>query len=225
MNFAVNAAITPRAAAKLLISCDINLSDEWPKNSVRMVFEELLSLPIGDILTIIDNNPHGETADVKYIPQFGKTSMVAKVPCYFAQKGQLCADYPQMGLFLKGDPTATLAANTKFGENHGKAAAILGIANCTNKRIVPSSLSAEFCCLDDRIKIAIIKKLLFRIPIIQVLLKASASGKVNGYYPMHELQDSTMRRRGQCLRAIFRLLKEYDDADLNARIDNILWEN
>ena len=225
MDFSIQTSITPSAAAKLLISGEIDVEGTWNPNAAQKVLDELLLLPIDDILRIIDGNPYGKVAEAKNIPQFGKIETILNVPSYFIDNGNCCADYPQLGFFLKPDVTATLVANTKFGENHGKAASILGIANCVHKRIVPSALTYAFVDFDNNLKIEIIKRLLFRIPIVQIILSAATSGKVNGYAPMLQLKDSTKHRRGQCLRAIFRILKGYNHADLTARIDNIVWED
>lgn len=225
MDFSVQASITPSAAAKLLISGEIDIEGAWTATASQKVLDELLALSIDDILKIIDCHHYGLVADIKNIPQFGKIETILNVPSYFVDTGNCCADYPQLGFFLKPDVTATLAANTKFGENHGKAASILGIANCVHKRIIPSALTYIFANLEHDQKEEIIKRLLFRIPIVQIILFSAKSGKVNGYDPMSQLMESTKRRRSQCLRAIFRILKEYNNTDLTARIDNIVWED
>lgn len=174
---------------------------------------------------ILQMRQDGLVADVKNIPQFGKIETILNVPSYFVSNGNCCVDYPQLGFFLKPDVTATLVANTKFGENHGKAASILGITNCIHKRIVPSALTYTFASLEHDKKEEIIKRLLFRIPVVQIILFSAKSGKVNGYDSMSQLKESTKHRRSQCLRAIFKMLKEYDNTDLSARIDNIVWED
>ena len=225
MDFSVQASITPSAAAKLLISGEIDVEGAWDPNAASKVIDALLVLSIDDILKIIDCHQYGEIADIKKIPQFGKIETVLHVPSYFVDNGNCCADYPQLGFYLKPDVTATLAANTKFGENHGKAASLLGIANCVHKRIIPSTLTYAFVNLDHDRKEEVVKRLLFRIPVVQIILFSAKTGKVNGYDPMSQLMESTKRRRSQCLRAIFKILREYNNADLVARIDNVVWED
>ena len=224
MDFFVQATITPKAAAKLLLSGEINLDAIWNEQTSKKVFDELLTLSIDEALDIVDRNTYGALADVHYVPQFGKLETVTDVPSYFVDTGTRCADYPQLGFFLKPDVNASLVANTKFGENHGKAAAILGIANCINKRIVPSALSYGFMDLNQDEQKEVVKKLLFKIPAVQIILCSAKNGVVNGYDSLALLKESTMRRRSQCLRAIFRILKEYNHPTLNNRIENITWE-
>lgn len=225
MDFSVQAYITPKATAKLILSGEINVEGSWTSNSAQKVLNEILTLSIDDILKIVDSNQYGKVADVRDIPQFGKIDTIINVPSYFVDNGNCCADYPQLGFFLKKDAMATLVANTKFGENHGKAASILGIASCVHRRIIPSALTYAFTDMNYEQKEEIIRRLLFRIPIVQIILHAANNGIVNGYDSMTQLMDSTRRRRSQCLRAIFRILKEYNNADLSARIDNIVWED
>ena len=224
MGYWVEAAITPKAAAKLLISSEIDVLSNWNVNTARKVLDELMELSIDEILSIIDCNCYGDVADIKYIPQFGKIETIAKVTCYFVAQGQCCADYPQMGFYLKQDVNATLVANTKFGENHGKAAAILGIAACVDKRIVPSALTEAFCSLEEKAQDEILSRLMFRVPIVQIILKAASKQKVNGYVPMEQLKESTRHRRGQSVRAILKTLNRYQNDELDKRLRNVVWE-
>lgn len=225
MGYSVITSITPHAAAKLLISNEIDISFNIPHDVSSKILDELLALSIEECLSIIDTNNYGDVADVKYIPQFGKTETLLHVPYYFTEKGQTSVDYPQLGFYLKPDLNASLMANTKFGENHGKTMSLLGLTDCVNKRIVPSAFTSAFCSCDANQQNQILLKLFFRIPIVQIILKAASVNTVNGYLPMQALMDSTRRRRSQCLRAIFKLLLAYDDNELNRRINNINWED
>lgn len=225
MSFAVRTSISPKAAAKLLISNEMDLDDTWSNGVAEKVISELLELSTEDIFRIIDSNSFGLTAEAKYIPQFGKIDTVIGVPSYFAQTGSNCADYPQLGLYLKKDATASLVANTKFGENHGKAASIMGMACCVDRRIIPSALSFAFCEMSTEQKHEVALRLLFRIPIVQILLSTAKTGLANGYAPMSQLKESTRHRRSQCLRAIFKIFDEMNNPELSRRIKNIVWED
>lgn len=224
MGFVVHADITPRAAARLLLSGEIDLAGLWLPAVVGKTFDELLELSMDEILQMIDHNPYGQVAEVRHIPQFGKLDTVMRVPYYFVHTGQTRSDYAQLGFFLKNNITASLSANTKFGENHGKAAALIGIADCVDKRIVLSALTDPFCALDHEKQEMIFTRLLFRIPVVQIILRQAAQAPVNGYDAMAQLGPSTRTRRGQSLRSIFHQLRSYHDASLNARLDHVFWE-
>ena len=56
MDFSVQASITPSAAAKLLISGEIDVEGAWTAAASQKILDELLALSIDDILKIIDCN-------------------------------------------------------------------------------------------------------------------------------------------------------------------------
>ena len=221
----INVSITPKAAAKLVLSGEIDLSERWGAVAAQEVLLAISKLSIEDILEIIDSNPYGNVADVKKIPQFGKLDTILKVPAIFFEKGLLCIDYPQLGFYLKRDVNATLVANTKFGENHGKVASVLGLIGCVDKRFVLSALTEAFYTADDELKQRVLNRLWFRIPIVQILLKLAKDKVVSGYSPMEQLKESTMYRRGRSVHGILNWLKTYNNDDLSRRIENVIWED
>lgn len=225
MSYSISTAITPAAAARLIISGEIDLTGNWTQRGAKSVLHELLAIPFCELLQIVDHSQYGAIAEAKMIPQFSKIDTLIKVPYYFSNKGCPCADYAQLGFFLKRDPDAKLAANIKFGETYGKGASLLGIVNCIDQRFCPSVLSNAFCDLDYQEQEAIICRLLFRVPIVQIILKAAANGETNGFTPMEQLKESTKHRRSQCLRNIFKLLDECGDSAVSSRINNIIWED
>ena len=224
MIYSIPACISIRAAAKLFLSGNMDLSYNYPIGTAEKILLEIIDLTIEEVLIIIDDNTYGNIADVKYIPQFGKLENVGKITHYFKDNGTSCADYSQLGFYLKHDIKSSLGANVKFGETHGKASASLGLVLCEQKKICPSSFTHAFYSLNKDQQTELLKKLLFRIPIIQITLKNSRLGQFNGYEPMQILQHSTMLRRGQCLRYIFKTLSTYNDTNLINRINNIVWE-
>ena len=224
MKYSIKATISSDTAAKLVLSNEIDLSDTWTYDQSKEVLNSLLLFDIAEILDII------EWQDVSIIgssevPQFGSAEALAKVPQVLSSTGIQSLSYAQLGYYLKQDVNAKLEANIKFGENHGKGAALLGIAQCINGKISCSSLSAGFCKLHDaQIQNDVIMRLYFRIPIIQLILQNAKTSKYNGYEPIRFFTEITMKRRGQCLRRIFKHLSEIDNAELNRRLNNIYWE-
>lgn len=225
MKYSLKTSITSSAGAKLLLSNEICLKETWPLPSAKAVLNELLLLQIRDFLILVDNHRYGCAVNVQCIPQFGKIENLAKVPYYFVETGEERTDYAQLGFYLKKDVHAKLNSNIKFGENHGKGAALLGLVNCINSRITPSSLSRAFCTYPYKTQEEIIMRLFFRIPIVQIILKEASYRKINGYSPMEGMKKSTMRRRGQCLRSIFKMMQSFQSSDLDMRIKNILWND
>lgn len=224
MKYCISAKITPLAATKLLLTGEMDLSDFSCCNQIEKVWECLLEMPIEQILHIVDCNLLCEVADVKCIPQFGRIETLNRVPYYFCDRSTSSADYAQLGFYLKNDLSATLDANIKYGENNGKGASLLGIVNCMDKRIVPSVLTESFCTLSSEKQQEALLRLLFRIPIIQILLQKSRVNKVCVYEPMSLLKESTQFRRGQCIKSIVKALNTLDSNELRDRLNNIYWE-
>lgn len=223
MKYNILAKITPSAAVKLLITNEMDLSYFNLDNQINQIWDSLLEISVDEILSIIDNLQICEVAVAKDIPQFGRLDTIDKVPFYFEDSSSLQADYAQLGFYLKKDINATLGANTKFGENHGKGASLLGIVKCKNKKIVPSMLTFSFCELSKEKRYKVLVLLMFRIPIIQILLKISKKRQIDGFGPMVLLSESTKKRRSQCVRKILSILKTLDSQELNERLENILW--
>ena len=147
------------------------------------------------------------------------------MPAYFERYGNRCADYAQMGFYLKNDLNATLSANTKFGENHGKVASLLGLVECQEGRICPTVFTSAFCTFSEADQLKILSKLFFRIPIIQILLRSAAHEQVNGYSPMCQLMPSTKIRRGSSVKSILTYIRDITAPELMFRLDNIYWKD
>ena len=84
--------------------------------------------------------------------------------------------------------------------------------------------SAFYSIADINTKLVIVRKLCFRIPIIQALLNSARYGKVNGYSLMTHLEKSTQIRRAICAKMILRELETFQDPELSRRIRNVSWE-
>jgi len=225
MDCSIRSYITPRSAAKLLIADEIDLLTNWSNKEAKSILDALLNLSMDEILSIVDTNCYGKIADVKFIPQFGKLETVLLIPKLMHVRGKNNLDYAQLGLLLKNDPYATLEANTKYGENHGKVAAMTGVVTNMGSRIVPSSLTRPMVELySEEEQRAILCRLLLRIPIVQILLKHAKHGMVNGFDPMSELRESTRLRRSTSVKAILTELRTLEDKVLIERINNIFWK-
>ena len=224
MTFSVPSQITAKAAAKLIISGDIDLDNQWSFQITEEILHEVLNLSIEELLQIVDQHKWGTQADVRYVPQFGKIETIMKVPTCFSKIGQNSIDFAHLGLCLKNDPTASLQSNDKFGDNHGKVASTIGLTNLTERQINYSPITEVFCSLDESTKRKLVIRLFFRMPVIQILLKEASTADYNGYLPIKHLRPSTRIRRGSSIKNILRWMHEEESDILDARINRIFWE-
>lgn len=222
MGYTVPVNITTRAAARLILSDDVDLSEKWSIDQSREVLFSILNFPTEEILEMIDRDKH-PFIEPATIPQFGNTESLMQVPQILLQDGNSSLDYPQLGFKLKKDLFAKMDANTKYGETYGKGAALLGIAMLKDGKFFASSLSKGFCAEEKATQNKLLTLLFFRIPIVKAILGVAKDQAVNGYSLMPDMATSTMKRRGQCLRAIFRELDALGDEELSRRIKNIIW--
>ena len=223
MIFSVPANITAKTAAKLFISGEMDLDTQWSFQTTQQILNEVLNLSIEELLQIVDQHKWGTQADVRYVPQFNNIDIFLKVPECFSKMEQNCIDFAQLGFCLKNDPAARLDANYKFGDNYGKPICTIGLANLTTGHINYSSITEVFCSLDELTKRKLVIRLFFRMPVIQMLLKESATKEYNGYSPIEHLKKSTRERRAASIRKILLWLHEEESEALDERINRIVW--
>ena len=221
----IRVELTPKTTAELIIRSEIDLFDGWGQGQARQVLDEILNLPIDTLLSIVDGVFTSVPIGTDNIPQFGKIENVVRVPQIMLEEKALQVDFVELGFLMKKDPTATMASNQKFGENHGKVASQIGIITCVGTRFVPSVISDSFVNnYDEEQKMDIATKLFIRVPIIRALLRDAKDRQLNGYDYMNLLERSTKERRGSSIRTILKSLKRFGNDELDRRIDSVTWE-
>ena len=224
MEKTVSAQIPITTAARLFVSNEISFDTEMPLEQYTEIIKAIGGLEASVLLQIADHasNCHIESDG---IPQFGSIEALISVPKILMKQGGCPLNYAQLGFKLKNDLNAKLEANIKFGENHGKGATQIGLVQCMNGMFSLTPIGKAFCCIDDsEIQTEIVCKLFFRIPVVQQILRFSKDIPYNGFLSMQSLGDSTKKRRSQCLRRIFATMRTLGNPEINARIENIIWE-
>lgn len=221
----ISAKISSKAAVRLLIMNEIDISAYWQTKHADALLEELYNTDISEFLRIIDSIEPQTIFDSTDIPQFGSLETLIRIPETMISKGIDGLSYTQLGFFLKGDIKAKQSANSKYGETHGKGACQLGLAECQKSKIHFGALTNAFHAIENKDRqLRIAKLLCFRIPIIQMLLNKAREGKVNGFNPMSSLEESTQRRRAICIKMVLKELRTLENLELSKRIDNIYWD-
>ena len=107
------------------------------------------------------------TVEKKDISQFSDfRDAYYSVPFILANCGLKDVDYSRMGYMLRSE-TRKEVADKKYGENHMKTAAQLGLCNFERCRANGNSLGNQFVKLSDTEQKALLPKLCLYIPYIQ----------------------------------------------------------
>ena len=224
MSCLINAKISSKAAVRLLVMNEIDISYYWQTKQAEALLEELYYTDVSELLRIIDFIDPQTSFDSSTIPQFGSLKTLIRIPETMISKGIDGLSYTQLGFFLKEDIKAKPSANAKYGETHGKGACQLGLAECKKGKIHFGALTNAFNSIHDQNRqLRIAKLLCFRIPVVQTLLNRARDEKVNGFNLISFLEESTQQRRAICIKMILKELKTLENADLSKRIDNIYW--
>lgn len=128
------------------------------------------------------------------VPQFSSfNDCVYKVPILVRDCGLEDLTYTRLGFMLRTKPRKD-GADMKYGENHSKTAAQMGLCSITNSRISPSYLGLSFCNLDRATQSKLLPKLILFIPYIQNQFASGASyEEILGSVSF--LSESTQKRR------------------------------
>ena len=188
------------------------------------LLQEVSNVSFDDLLTLIDSFDTSTMLSSYDVPQFSNIDAIDRVAVIFVSSGLPSFKAEQLGYYLLHHDDATPEANRKYGENHGKAADLLGLA-CFAKDYFPSVLTAAYISIKPlSLQTEIRAKLLLRLKVVQYLLQRSKCEYINGYDCLRHLARSTMVRRGQSLRRIFQVLASRGNISLQQRANNIYWE-
>lgn len=157
------------------------------------------------------------------IPQFSNSEDIYKVMRVVLDSEIVDLSYEKIGYFLcpKGSKSG---AQTKYGENHYKLAAQLGLVT-PNKPLSTTDLGIAYYLTEDSEKRKeMMKRLVMRIPIIQQVLLCANSQLVDmSEYMCRFLSQSTMLRRRSNMRALLSYLMDISEVPMQHRLNNIVW--
>lgn len=154
--------------------CDFNSPSERCLSLCEDIFSCLIQLDCQEIIRVI------QSAGIIYeissgdIPQFSNfDDCVYKVPILVRDCGIHDLTFTQLGFMLRTKPRK-VGADTKYGENHSKTSAHMGLCSIVNGRIFPSYLGMSFCKLCKEKQKKLLPKLVLFIPFIFNLFATSA---------------------------------------------------
>ena len=168
------------------------------ENKILELFEVIYTSTLDEIIECLASTQYEEPITPDNIPQFSSINDI----CHSADrlvKLDSFLSYKDLGIYLGEGKKKSDLANKKFGENHGKAATLLDLANLERYDKVlgftQTPFSKVFCTLPENQRRLMLARLSLRIPIIRKLLVDAHDSDVHMADYMIILSASTRTRR------------------------------
>lgn len=190
--------------------------------AVSKLINVLNGTSIENIINIIESN-RDMIAEITpaNIPQFSSINSINDVLDYVSSADEVT--YELIGYYINKD--AKKGAQTKYGENHYKTSASIGLTT-VDKPFMITALGKKYMTLPTEEKNAIRNKLFLLVPIVQKILVEAKYRKIQ---PMNilnlYLSESTSLRRRSNVRTMVEYV--YKDADVEFRVEvqkNLDWK-
>ena len=195
---------------------------KYTEVELELATDRLISILIGtkveDILIVIEANRNRivEITSAN-IPQFSNIDAINEVLDYVVSADEIT--YELIGYYINKD--AKKGAQTKYGENHYKMAAAIGLTTAERPFAV-TMLGSKYMRLTKKEKISLRNKLFLLVPIVQQIIIAA---KYREIQPMQILRlylsESTSVRR----RANVRTMVEYVYKDAGVELATEIKKN
>ena len=200
---------------------------EFPEQEVRDYVSRVIDQPISEILDALSSKTKDTAATSNILLQFSSLDDATNNLCAKIEEENnpgLTAE--ETGRLLLCDEQAkTKLAYRKYGENHAKAAAALGIVYDVMNVYFLSCVGMIYNQLNDGDRNKILTRLVLRTDEIALLYKKYSKQKiVNAREFMSVLSDSTYRRRRSNLRRLLRVLADSKEYDFSEFLNSIVIE-
>lgn len=192
-----------------------NVFGQNPLASVYSYFDQLCSIKFSDFVHYSLSLPD-VVLTASDIPQFScLNDAIHKTPYYLDLAGDGGMVLSVLGEYLLGSGKKLLAYR-KYGENHAKAAALLGLAVVVKGKAYSSAFGHIIESLPEDRQEALVSRTALRNPFVRFLLKKACFGDV---YIIDEelpyLSELTARRRYADILAILDLVRDNGEINLD----------
>ena len=190
---------------------DVSLINDEKRS--ELLLEVLKRYKCSEILTIIEDGFVPAEVDKKDISQFSNfKDAYYTVPYMLQNCGMTDVDYSKMGYMLRDEKRKDVA-DKKYGENHMKTAAQLGLCRFEKCRANANALGSLFIKLNEADRRKILPKLCLYIPFIQNYFMAGATDEVRDEI-LSILSPTTQTRRRYNVNTIIQTIKDSIDYEL-----------
>lgn len=191
-----------------LISSDYTNEDEF-KDSLKSVISVLASWSTNEIINLLSQSYQHKAVASGDVPQFSDFSEAAyTTPRRLDDHGQKDVSYVEMGKLLAPHTKKEDGAHMKYGENHAKTAALLGLTTVIDGKINLSDFGRFFLTLNQYLQAALIPSLCLQVPILyNYFCQKEKWESIEDDMTAAALSDSTKGRRRSNIRAMIDVVK------------------
>lgn len=189
---------------------------------------KLLETSISDVYNAVMIHPSDENVLPSNIPQFSEMADAYLNTPDILRRSGTDMTFDELGTYLDNGKAKNEVARRKYGENHSKLAALLDLVIITkSNNTLKASLSVFGTAFNKRTedeKKKLVARLIFRIPIVQKILRCAQSSEVDIEDELVGLSMQTRKRRKPNIVNIVKYIyNELDCCDINLKnaIENI----
>jgi len=176
------------------------------KDKCKLLIEVLMRHSCSEIVKLIKEENSLFEIDKKDIPQFSDfKDAYYTVPFNLANCGKKDIDYLQMGYMLRSEKRKEVA-DKKYGENHIKTAASMGLCSFVKCKANTNALGNLFIKLSDEERTNLLPKLCLYIPFVQNYFIKGATDEVREEM-LSILSVTTQNRRRSNINTIIETVK------------------
>lgn len=197
----------------------------FPIDEVCKYVHELNSLRCSEIVENILSSSESEyitSADIFQFSNFNDCTL--KICSTLKANENPGVKALDMGKLLLDDGKSRKeGAYTKYGENHLKAATLLGLMWKYYDTYYLTCLGYVYDTLNELEQNRLLTRLILRNNLVKRIIRATYKGNLNMRQFCYMLSDSTYVRRRSNIKSILLYLKNSDEYDFSTMFDKIIW--
>jgi len=185
-----------------------------PREAAQIIFKILKNYSVSELILILKESFEPFPIEAKDIPQFSSfDDCYIRVPSDLLNSGYESVNFDKMGYFLREEPRK-IGADKKYGENHAKTAALMGLCEIKRKvGITTTPLGIVFDSLSKEEKEDLKPKLCLYIPLMQNYFVQGCDDRIIKD-SMAILSLSTQKRRASNVKCLINIVKDSIDNEL-----------
>lgn len=162
--------LTGQAQTEFLTRNRDKIFCEQVLKAVNILISSLMNVSIQQLRSEFKSCKDLKIIEKSNIPQFSNFATAAVCVPEVLVRSKTVLSYKELGAELSPDSKSKYAME-KYGENHGKLAALLGLAEIKKgagcNKFIPSALSNRYCQMAQCDKMVLLTRLCYRIPFVQ----------------------------------------------------------